>query len=74
MSPTKETNKNEKKILERIEDPEKYSGYGLYDPLNQRVGEVDTVFVSEFGEPQYIKVKLKSGSSRACPSSCRWIG
>lgn len=51
----------DREILERIEDPEKYTGYVLYDPLNKRVGVVETVFTSEFGEPQYIRVKLKSG-------------
>lgn len=48
-------------VLERIEEPQQYAGYALHDPLNNRIGKVEEVFVSEFGEPQYIRVTLKSG-------------
>lgn len=51
-------------VLERIEEPAKYAGYGLYDPLDQQIGVVETVFVSEFGEPQYIRVMVRSGLFR----------
>ncbi len=47
--------------LERIEEPEKYVGYLLYDPLNQPIVVVEAVFVSEFGQPQYIRVTIKGG-------------
>jgi hypothetical protein len=47
--------------LERIEEPDDYAGYGLYDPLDQHIGVVDKIFVSEFGEPQYIRITLKRG-------------
>ncbi|WP_047863810.1 hypothetical protein [Rubrobacter aplysinae] len=47
--------------LERVEEPEAYSGYGLYDPLDQYIGVVERLFVSEFGEPQYVRTTLKNG-------------
>lgn len=58
MAPTVE---RAREILERIEEPEHYTGYTLCDPVNQRIGVVENVFVSEFGEPQYIRVRSRSG-------------
>lgn len=59
------TVEREKEILERVEDPDGYGGYVLHDPLNQRIGEIESMFVSEFGEPQYIRVKFRSGLFRS---------
>ena len=56
-----QTSEKSIEVLERIEEPEKYAGYGLYDPLNQRIGVVEKVFVSEFGTPQYVRVTIKNG-------------
>lgn len=54
-----QTAERDREILERIEEPEKYAGYVLHDPLDQPIGMIETIFVSEFGEPQYIRVKFR---------------
>jgi hypothetical protein len=55
----------DRETLERVEEPDKYKGYTLRDPLNQRIGVVDTLFASQFGEPQYVRVKFRSGLRRS---------
>lgn len=55
------TPERDREILERIEEPEKYAGYWLSDPLDQRIGKVEKVFVSASGKPQYVRVGFKSG-------------
>lgn len=62
MAPTAERGTE---ILERVKEPERYEGYVLHDPLGQRVGVVENLFVSEFGEPQYVRVKFKCGLFRS---------
>lgn len=44
--------------LERVEEPQRYAGYRLLDPLGQKIGKVERVFTSGRGEPQYIRVKV----------------
>lgn len=43
---------------ERPEEPERYAGYTLCDPLGQRLGRVKSVFVNRGGLPEYVRVKL----------------
>lgn len=56
---TQVTTDRDREILGRTEEPEKYTGYALHDPLNQWIGRVERVFVSAFGEPQYIRVGFR---------------
>ncbi len=44
--------------LERVEEPQRYAGYRLLDPLGQKIGKVERVFTSGRGDPQYIRVKV----------------
>ena len=46
------------KTLEWIEEPDRYAGYRLLDPLGQKIGKVERVFASGRGEPQYVRVKV----------------
>ncbi len=34
------------------------AGYGVYDPLGQRIGRANKIFVNGNGEPEYIRVKM----------------
>ena len=41
----------------RIEAPEECVGYEILDPLGQKVGSVEKVFVNGDCEPEYVRVK-----------------
>lgn len=41
-----------------FEEPEKYAGYGVHDPLGQKIGCVRKLFVNAEGEPEYVRVGL----------------
>ncbi len=45
-------------LRDRFEKPEGYAGYGLCDPLGQKVGGVEKLFVNPRGEPEYIRVRM----------------
>ena len=46
------------KTLEWVEEPDRYAGYRLLDPLGQKIGKVERVFASGRGEPQYVRVTV----------------
>lgn len=41
-----------------FEEPEKYVGYGVHDPLGEKIGHVEKLFVNSEDEPEYVRVKL----------------
>jgi hypothetical protein len=41
-----------------FEEPQKYAGYGVYDPLGQKIGRIQKLFVNADGEPEYVRVGL----------------
>ena len=41
-----------------IEAAEECAGYKLQDPLGQKIGSVEKLFVNCRGEPEYIRVKM----------------
>ncbi len=43
---------------ERFKRPDKYGGYAVCDPLGNKVGSVEKVFVNGGGEPEYIRIKM----------------
>ena len=43
---------------ERLRAPEKAVGYRVCDPLGQRIGAAEEIFVNEDMEPQYVWVKV----------------
>ena len=47
--------------------PKRYAGYTVYDPLGQKIGNAEEVFVNLEGEPEYIRVRIgffgRSGST-----------
>ena len=46
------------KTFVRVEEPDRYAGYRLLDPLGQKIGKVERVFASGRGEPQYVRVTV----------------
>ncbi len=41
-----------------FEEPEKYAGYGVHDPMGQKVGRLEKLFVNGEGEPEYVRVGI----------------
>jgi uncharacterized protein (TIGR02271 family) len=40
-----------------VEIEDRFAGYEVYDPIGQKIGKVDDLFVNEADEPEYIGVK-----------------
>jgi PRC-barrel domain len=38
--------------------PKRYAGYTVYDPLGQKIGSAEEVFVNREGGPEYIRVRI----------------
>jgi hypothetical protein len=34
------------------------AGYAVYDPLGQKIGSAEEVFVNSGGEPEYVRVRI----------------
>ena len=45
-------------LRDRFERPEECAGYWVCDPLGQKVGSVEELFVNGRGEPEYIRVRV----------------
>ncbi len=50
--------KSPQENTERVDTPERYAGYTLRDPLGQKLGTVESVFVNRDGLPEYVRVKF----------------
>lgn len=42
----------------RFRGPEDYEGYEVHDPLGQKVGRVEKLFVNGDGDPKHVRVRL----------------
>lgn len=42
----------------RCREPEDYEGYEVHDPLGQRIGKAEKLFVNGDGDPRYVRVRL----------------
>jgi hypothetical protein len=58
MSYTTRTAIDRRETGGRLEAPEEYAGYEVRDPLGQRLGSVERLFVNDGEEPEYISVKM----------------
>ncbi len=47
-----------KSVGDELDPMAGYVGYGVYDPLGQRIGRADKIFVNGNDEPEYIRVKV----------------
>ena len=50
--------KSPQEHTERPDAPERYAGYTLHDPLGQKLGRVESIFVGRDGLPEYVRVRL----------------
>lgn len=50
--------KNLGRVSERLEAPERYAGYRVYDPAGRKVGSAKELFVNTHDEPEYVMVKI----------------
>lgn len=41
-----------------VEAPEECVEYGAYDPLGQKIGSVEKIFVNGDREPEYVRVRM----------------
>jgi hypothetical protein len=46
------------RLRERFEAPEEYVGYVVCDPLGQKIGKLEKLFVNAHQEPEYVRVTL----------------
>jgi len=44
--------------------PKRGAGYAVYDPVGQKVGSAEEVFVNRDGEPTYVRVRIGTLFSR----------
>ena len=42
----------------RCADAKRGAGYAVYDPVGQKIGSAEEVFVNQDGEPMYIRVHI----------------
>lgn len=47
-----------RKILERLEEPERYAGYAVCDPQGRKIGRLAALQVNEHLEPEYVTVRI----------------
>ncbi len=57
----------------RIEVPERYVGYVICDPLGQKIGEVEKIFVNEDHKPEYVRVKTGLFGTRSFLIPARFV-
>lgn len=50
--------RDDRRQISQIEAPEKCVGYGVYDPLGQKIGRVEKIFVNGNREPEYVRVRM----------------
>ncbi len=41
---------------ERFLEPQEWTGYEVYDPLGQKIGQAEEIFMNANDEPEYIRV------------------
>ena len=45
-------------LQERFLEPQDWTGYEVHDPLGQKIGRAEEIFVNANDEPEYIRVKM----------------
>src|SRR5215204_2308721 len=58
LSDTTRTAIDRREPGDRLEAREEYAGYEVRDPLGQRLGSVEKLFMNDGEEPEYIRVKM----------------
>jgi hypothetical protein len=42
----------------RSAEPKRGAGYAVYDPVGQKIGSAEEMFVNRDGEPMYVRVRI----------------
>jgi PRC-barrel domain len=42
----------------RSAEPKRGAGYAVYDPVGERIGSAEEVFVNRDGQPMYVRVRI----------------
>jgi hypothetical protein len=53
--------------------PKRRAGYCVYDPLGQKIGIAEELFVNRDGEPQYIRVRIGFIGARSVLIPVRFV-
>jgi hypothetical protein len=43
---------------ERFLEPQEWTGYEVYDPLGQKIGQAEEILVNASDDPEYIRVRM----------------
>jgi hypothetical protein len=43
---------------ERFLEPQEWTGYEVYDPLGQKIGQAEEILVNTSDAPEYIRVRM----------------
>ena len=57
----------------RSAKPKRGAGYAVYDPVGQKVGSAEEVFVNRDGEPMYVRVRIGTLFQRAVPIPVQFV-
>ncbi len=49
---------NKEGLRERLEEPERYAGYAVRDPVGRKIGNLEKLFVNADQEPEYASVRI----------------
>ncbi len=47
-----------KEPRERSLEPQEWTGYEVYDPLGQKIGQAEEILVNASDDPEYIRVRM----------------
>ena len=53
--------------------PKRRAGYAVYEPLGQKIGIAEELFVNRDGEPQYIRVRTRFIGARSVLIPVRFV-
>jgi hypothetical protein len=53
--------------------PKRCAGYAVYDPLGQKIGVEEELFLNRDGEPQYIRVRIGFFGARSVLIPVRFV-
>ncbi len=45
---------------EQFLEPQEWTGYEVYDPLGQKIGQAEEILVNASNDPEYIRVRMAS--------------
>jgi hypothetical protein len=53
--------------------PTRCAGYAVYDPLGQKIGDAEELFLNRNGEPKYIRVRIRFFGAKSVLIPVRFV-